>query len=183
MSNKIENSSCFCRHNGCVLCFFQRRVAWFLIFLGGIGFSSYFCVKMWKQWTESPVLTTIDSNRFSLLNMSFPTITICSVNKASKNKLQNYTRADNRLVILFYTCDYSMSYVILFLFQIRSSKFNKIGYEEIQETLAFMTDIDKNLNQSAELERLSKKFHSLNISSFDLFKLLENVKYFLKYVS
>lgn len=67
----------------------KNRIVWVLIFIAGMGFSSYFCWKMWWKWEESPVLMSIDSTRFPLGNISFPAVTICNVNKVSKTRLLN----------------------------------------------------------------------------------------------
>jgi hypothetical protein len=60
---------------------------WTLVFLAGIFFSGYYCWQMWKKWEDSPVLMSLDSNRYPLKNIPFPAVTICNVNKVSKTKL------------------------------------------------------------------------------------------------
>lgn len=60
---------------------------WILVFLAGIFFSGYYCWQMWRKWEDSPVLMSLDSNRYPLKNIPFPGVTICNVNKVSKKKL------------------------------------------------------------------------------------------------
>ena len=64
-----------------------HRVMWTLVFLAGIAFSSFFIAQMWNKWEKSPVLLSVDSNRYPLKNIPFPAVTICNVNKVSKTKL------------------------------------------------------------------------------------------------
>lgn len=47
----------------------------------------------------------------------------------------------------------------------------------LQQTLRYMTKLDRAINMEKELEDLSSKYKSLNISALDLFELLENVGY------
>lgn len=60
---------------------------WLLVFVSGIFFSGYYCQQMWNKWEISPVLMSLDSNRYPLKNIPFPAVTMCSVNKVSKTKL------------------------------------------------------------------------------------------------
>lgn len=76
------------------------RAAWILVFLCGVAFSTYFCVEMWQRWEESPVLMSVDTNRYPLKNVPFPAVTICNVNKVSKEKLLKVLHQDPRLVLI-----------------------------------------------------------------------------------
>ena len=64
------------------------KVMWVLIFLAGLGFSSYFCWQMWKKYDEAPLLMSLETTRYPLKNIPFPAVTICNVNKAMKSRLE-----------------------------------------------------------------------------------------------
>lgn len=42
---------------------------------------------------------SVDTNRYPLKNVPFPAVTICNVNKVSKEKLLEVLRQDTRLVL------------------------------------------------------------------------------------
>lgn len=54
---------------------------------------------MWQKWEDSPVLMSLDSNRYPLKNIPFPAVTICNVNKVSKKRLLNVLSTQPRLYI------------------------------------------------------------------------------------
>ncbi|KAI9552640.1 putative amiloride-sensitive sodium channel [Daphnia sinensis] len=122
-----------------------KRVMWTLVFLGGILFSGYFCMQMWNKWEDSPVLMSLDSNRYPLKNIPFPAVTICNVNKVSKTKLLQY---------------------------MEDPRYKDVTYEKMQETLRYMTKLDRAITNEKELEYLNGYYEALNISSLDLFEIL-----------
>ncbi|KAI9565143.1 putative amiloride-sensitive sodium channel [Daphnia sinensis] len=123
-----------------------KRVMWTLVFLAGIFFSGYFCWQMWNKWVDSPVLMSLDSNRYPLKNIPFPAVTICNVNKVSKTKL---------------------------LRVMEDPRYKNITYEKMQKTLRYMTKLDRAIQNEKELDNLSGYYKSLNISSTDLFDVLK----------
>ncbi|KAI9552641.1 putative amiloride-sensitive sodium channel [Daphnia sinensis] len=122
-----------------------KRAMWTLVFLGGILFSGYFCWQMWNKWEDSPVLMSLDSNRYPLKNIPFPAVTICNVNKVSKTKLLQF---------------------------MEDPRYKDVTYEKMQETLRYMTKLDRAITNEKELEYLNGYYEALNISSLDLFEIL-----------
>ncbi|XP_046649315.1 pickpocket protein 28-like isoform X2 [Daphnia pulicaria] len=123
-----------------------KRVMWTLVFLAGIFFSGYYCWQMWKKWEDSPVLMSLDSNRYPLKNIPFPAVTICNVNKVSKTKL---------------------------LRVMEDPRYKNITYDKMQQTLRYMTKLDRAIKNEKELENLSEFYRTQNISSADLFDVLK----------
>lgn len=69
------------------------RIFWAVVFALGISFSSYFCYQMWRKWDQSPIITSLDSFRYPVGKLPFPSVTVCSVNKVSKSKLEKQTQS------------------------------------------------------------------------------------------
>lgn len=123
-----------------------ERVFWILVFLAGLGFSSYFCWQMWVKYDASPLLMSLETTRFPLKNIPFPAVTICNVNKAHKKRLDA---------------------------ALTDPRYQNITYEMAQQTLRFMTKLDRAIDNGERLKELSEFYASQNISSLDLFHLLK----------
>ena len=94
------------------------RVGWLIVFFGGVAFATYFCVAMWKKWEDSPTLMSLETTRYPLINIPFPAVSICGVNKISKRRLDvalaNIKSDDSdQSVSFFIICKALTSYSLL----------------------------------------------------------------------
>ena len=154
---------------------FLRRFMWVLVFLAGLCFSGYFCLQMWRKWDESPVLTSLDSNYYPLKNIPFPAVTICNVNKVSKKKLLQFMDNPKYIAVYFNSKFFSyLFYIEYFTFNFR---YAGVSFERMQETLRYMTKLDRAILAEQQLQQLSQFFRSENISPMDLFMLLREVNF------
>lgn len=46
----------------------------------------------WGRFTDNPTITTLESQHYSVLDIPFPAVAICSNNKISKNAADQYTQ-------------------------------------------------------------------------------------------
>lgn len=134
-----------------------ERIGWLIVFLLGCAFSTYFCLAMWNKWVESPTIMSLETTRYPLSNLPFPAVSICSVNKISNRRLKDAlasTKRDDSDQLLFHN----------------------VPYERIQETLRYMTKLDRALGdgQDERLNTLNKYYEDKGISSKHLYRLMKD---------
>lgn len=70
-----------------------EQIAWFIIVLIAV-IVSFVMVWLSYSWSKSiPTVTVIESTHFPTLNMPFPAVTICSINRISKRKAYKLARS------------------------------------------------------------------------------------------
>ena len=53
------------------------RIFWVVVVIGAIAFTTYQLVSLNRQWTDSPVITTLDTIALPIQDIEFPAVTIC----------------------------------------------------------------------------------------------------------
>ncbi len=69
-----------------------EKVLWILITIFGIGLTFWFVCNSYFQFLESPTVTSEDPSRTSVLELSFPAITVCNANRFSRKALTDYSK-------------------------------------------------------------------------------------------
>ena len=54
---------------------------------GSLMFCAFGSAQLYKDWQNSPVVTTIDTTSEKIENIPFPAFTICNMNKADKKRV------------------------------------------------------------------------------------------------
>lgn len=68
-----------------------ERVLWILITIFGILLTSYLVINSYLDFLESPTVTSEDPKRTSVLELSFPAVSLCSSNRIGRKELLTYS--------------------------------------------------------------------------------------------
>lgn len=67
-----------------------ERSMWMVVNLTMIVVSIYIVVFAWNRFTENPTITTLESQHYSIYDLNFPAVGVCSNNKISRAYAENY---------------------------------------------------------------------------------------------
>jgi amiloride-sensitive sodium channel len=75
------------------------RLLWTVIQLLAAWGVIYIILDVWREYVNSPTVTTVDSTTYPIWKVPFPAIAVCNINKISKsaalNLAQNMYVAEN----------------------------------------------------------------------------------------
>jgi amiloride-sensitive sodium channel len=64
----------------------------------------FIILDVWREYVNSPTVTTVDSTTYPIWNVPFPAIAVCNINKVSKsatwNLAQNLYVTEKKLIII-----------------------------------------------------------------------------------
>lgn len=69
-----------------------ERVLWILITIFGIVITFWFVINSYLEFLDSPTVTSEDPIPSSILDISFPAVTLCPANRISQRALINYSK-------------------------------------------------------------------------------------------
>lgn len=70
------------------LTYFYLRFFWALCIAVSLAFCAVSSIKLYFDWTTSPVITNIDTTIEKVGNVKFPAFTVCNNNKADVDRLR-----------------------------------------------------------------------------------------------
>lgn len=70
-----------------IVCF---RLFWLICIVLGIAFATYVCTTILLMFQRDPTVTTLDPQEYSVYNVPFPAVAVCSNNKFSHQAIRNY---------------------------------------------------------------------------------------------
>lgn len=68
-----------------------ERVLWTLFTIFGIALTFWLIMTSYFEFLQSPTVTSEDATRTSVLELSFPAVTVCNANRISRTALLNYS--------------------------------------------------------------------------------------------
>jgi amiloride-sensitive sodium channel len=63
---------------------------WIILHMGMTVSAIYIVLFAWSRFTDNPTITTLESQHYSIYNLNFPAVSICSNNKISKKYAEEY---------------------------------------------------------------------------------------------
>lgn len=69
-----------------------ERILWILITIFGICLTFYLVINSYLEFLESPTVTSEDPIKTSVLELSFPAVSVCSANRISQKELIEYSK-------------------------------------------------------------------------------------------
>lgn len=67
-----------------------ERTMWVVLHLTMTIAAVYIVLFAWSRFTDNPTITTLESQQYSIFNLQFPAVGICSNNKISRSNAEAY---------------------------------------------------------------------------------------------
>lgn len=81
-----------------------ERIFFAIAFVLVVGLSIFFISVVWRKWNNKPLIIALSSNEYSIRDLTFPAVTICSMNQARKSIVNKYKKTSAEYAVVKSLC-------------------------------------------------------------------------------
>lgn len=81
-----------------------ERIFFAIAFVLVVGLSIFFISVVWEKWHNKPLIIALSSNEYSIKELPFPAVTICSMNQARRSIVKKYSKSSAEFAVVKSLC-------------------------------------------------------------------------------